>query len=74
MPRLTVSFLFPCKQEEALTGEAGMKGLLPLLLNFIALSSAFPPERKDTNDGLRQLAQVGSLRMLLATDNKMFRV
>lgn len=34
-----------------------MKGLLPLLLNFMALSSAFPSDRKDTNDRLDQLAQ-----------------
>lgn len=51
-----------------------MKGLLPLLLNFMALSSAFPSDRKDTNDRLDQLAQVGCQCVLLTADNKMFHV
>ncbi|XP_021061920.1 matrix metalloproteinase-27 isoform X2 [Mus pahari] len=34
-----------------------MKCLLPLMVNFITLSSAFPPDRKDKNEENHQLAQ-----------------
>uniref|UniRef100_A0A8C6HKI9 Matrix metalloproteinase-27 n=1 Tax=Mus spicilegus TaxID=10103 RepID=A0A8C6HKI9_MUSSI len=47
----------PCKQKQALTEETGMKCLLPLMVNFITLSAAFPPDRKDKNEENNQLAQ-----------------
>ncbi|CAH6777474.1 Mmp27 [Phodopus roborovskii] len=45
------------KAEHAVTEEVGMKCLLPLLLNLMTLSSAFPPEQKDKDEGSHQLAQ-----------------
>lgn len=47
-----------------------MKCLLQLLFNFVTLSSAFPPDRKDRNGGNDLLAQVGSPRVLLTTGNE----
>jgi hypothetical protein len=49
----------PYKQKQALTEETGMKCLLSLMVNFITLSAAFPPDRKDKNEENNQLAQVG---------------
>ncbi|XP_031198894.1 matrix metalloproteinase-27 isoform X2 [Mastomys coucha] len=48
----------PRKKEQALTKETGMKCLLPLMVNLVTLSSAFPPDRKDKNEENNQLAQV----------------